>query len=456
LNIGGSGTFCAETLLLAEDVPHATDLGAYATELFFDALIATVDVVDAVEDRLAIGDESGQDERSGGAEVGAHDGRGLEGRLATDRGCTALHGDVGSHAVELADVHETVLEDVFCDDGGAFCLCGEGHVLGLHVGGETGILLGRDVGGLEFSGTGADANLVLADIELDAALLQLGDEGTEVRGVAAVDVEVAACDGSCDEEGSCLDAVGIDAVACAVEASDALYLDGGGSRAFDLRAHGDKQGGEIGHLGLARAVLEDGLAVGQYGGHEEVFGAGDGDLVEDDVRAFEAVGFGFEVAVVVGDDGAHGFEALDVEVDGASADGASAGHGDAGHARTRDEWPEHERTGAHGLDDLVLGDGVGQDAALDACTVLGAAVAELDLGAHGGEQLALGLNIADLRDVFEDNLVFGEDGGGHAGKGGVLGPGNFDGPKKGVSAAYNKLVHDPSLRKSYEENGWLG
>ena len=35
------------------------------------------------------------------------------------------------------------------------------------------------------------------------------------------------------------------------------------------------------------------------GGHQQVFGAGDGDLVEDDVRAFEAVGLGFEVAVVV-------------------------------------------------------------------------------------------------------------------------------------------------------------
>ena len=146
-----------------------------------------------------------------------------------------------------------------------------------------------------------------------------------------------------------------------------------------------------------------------------------------------------------------------MEVDGAAADGAAAGHGDAGDAGARDERAEHERAGAHGLDDLVLGDGVGQDAALDAGAVLGAAVAELDLGAHGGEQLALGLDVADLRDVFEDDLVFGEDGGGHAGKGGVLGSGDFDGAEKGVTAAYNKLIHWDSLRKSYEENGvaWL-
>ena len=55
---------CPEVnLLLAEDVAHAADLGAYAAELFFDVLVAAVDVVDAVEDGLAVGDEGGEDER---------------------------------------------------------------------------------------------------------------------------------------------------------------------------------------------------------------------------------------------------------------------------------------------------------------------------------------------------------------------------------------------------------
>ena len=118
---------------------------------------------------------------------------------------------------------------------------------------------------------------------------ELGDEGAEVGGVAAVDVEVAAGDGAGDEEGAGLDAVGVDAVACAVEFGDALDADGGGAGAFDLGAHGDEQGGEVGDFGLAGAVFEEGFAFGEDGGHEEVFGAGDGDLVEDDVRALEAV-----------------------------------------------------------------------------------------------------------------------------------------------------------------------
>ena len=64
--------------------------------------------------------------------------------------------------------------------------------------------------------------------------------------------------------------------------------------------------------------------------------------------------------------------------------------------------------------------------------MLGAAVAELYLSAHGDKQLALGLDVADLRDVLEDDLVFRKDGGGHAGKGGVLRAGNADEPSSGL------------------------
>ncbi len=73
--------------------------------------------------------------------------------------------------------------------------------------------------------------------------------------------------------------------------------------------------------------------------------------------------------------------------------------------------------------------------------VLSAAIAELDLGAHADEQLALSLDVANLRDVFEDDFALGKDGGGHAGKRGVLSSGDLDGAEKRVAAAYYKLVH---------------
>ena len=80
--------------------------------------------------------------------------------------------------------------------------------------------------------------------------------------------------------------------------------------------------------------------------------------------------------------------------------------------------------------------------------MLGAAVAEFDFGAHGDEQLALGFDVVNLGDVFEDDFVLGENGGGHARERGVFGSGNFDRAEKRIAAADYKLVHLSSLRGS--------
>ena len=68
----------------------------------------------------------------------------------------------------------------------------------------------------------------------------------------------------------------------AVQFADAFYSDGGCAGAFDLCAHLVEQIGQIGDFGFAGAVLQDGFAFGERRGHQQVFGAGDGDLVEDD------------------------------------------------------------------------------------------------------------------------------------------------------------------------------
>src|ERR1700677_4669968 len=108
------------------------------------------------------------------------------------------------------------------------------------------------------------------------------------------------------------------------------------------------------------------------------------------------------------------------------------------------------------LDDLVFGCGIGEDGALDVGAMLGAAVAKLDLGTHADQELALGLDVTDLWDVFEDDLVFSEDGGGHAGERGVFGSGDFDGAEERVAAAYYELVHCVfSLPARMRGNEWL-
>ncbi len=80
--------------------------------------------------------------------------------------------------------------------------------------------------------------------------------------------------------------------------STPLHADGGGARALDLRSHLHQQRGEIDDLGLAGAVLQHGLAFGEHGRHQDVFGAGDGDLVEGVVRALELLGARLDVAVL--------------------------------------------------------------------------------------------------------------------------------------------------------------
>ena len=108
------------------------------------------------------------------------------------------------------------------------------------------------------------------------------------------------------------------------------------------------------------------LALGEGRGHQQVFGAGDGDLVEDNLRAFEAIGRGLDVAVFLRDLRAEAFESLDVEIDGACADGASAGKRDASASAARDQRPEHQGRGAHGLDQFVGSFGRGEIVAVNA------------------------------------------------------------------------------------------
>ena len=74
--------------------------------------------------------------------------------------------------------------------------------------------------------------------------------------------------------------------------------------------------------------------------------------------------------------------------------------------------------------------------------MLGASVAEFDLGAHGGEQVARGLDVAHLRNIFENDGFVGEQGGGHAGERGVLCAADANRAEQRISAADYELVHE--------------
>src|SRR6267378_8640502 len=91
--------------------PDAADRGSEPLELLLDPFVAAVEVVDAGDTGLALGNEPGQDERRRGAEIRGHDRGPAEGRHAVDRRRVAFDADVGAQALELGHVREAVLID---------------------------------------------------------------------------------------------------------------------------------------------------------------------------------------------------------------------------------------------------------------------------------------------------------------------------------------------------------
>ena len=61
--------FCGDGFL-GKHFADAADLGADSLQFFFNVFVTTIDVVDAVDDGLAVGDQRGQHERSRGAQIG--------------------------------------------------------------------------------------------------------------------------------------------------------------------------------------------------------------------------------------------------------------------------------------------------------------------------------------------------------------------------------------------------
>src|SRR5262249_21964 len=202
---------------------------------------------------------------------------------------------------------------------------------------------------------------------------------------------------------------------------DALYANSGRTSAFDLRAHLVEQVGTVGHFGLAGTVLHDRLAFGEGGRHQQVFGSRNGDLVEDNLRAAQALGAGFYIAVLLGNGGTEPLQPLDMEIDGARADSTSARKRDAGPSPTCDSRTEYQRGGSHGLDQFVRSFRACEIPAGDSGAMLGTSIAQLDFCTHGSEEFARGLDVAHLGNILQDYRFFGQQRGSHGRQGGVLG-----------------------------------
>ena len=70
-----------------------------------------------------------------------------------------------------------------------------------------------------------------------------------------------------------------------------------------------------------------------------------------------------------------------------------------------------------------------------------AAVAQFDFGSHGRQQVASGLNVAHLRNIFENDGFFSQQSRGHARQCRILSPADANRAQKRRSAADDKFIH---------------
>ena len=70
-------------------------------------------------------------------------------------------------------------------------------------------------------------------------------------------------------------------------------------------------------------------------------------------------------------------------------------------------------------------------------------VSQFNFCAHGGQQFASGLNVAHLRDIFQDDWFFREQSGSHGRQCGVLRATDPNGPQQRIAAANYELIHRP-------------
>ena len=238
---------------------------------------------------VAFGDEAGDHEARGRAQVGRHHvGARQLGHARDDRG-VAFDLDVGAEPPQLLHVHHPVLEDRLGDHRRAVGARRERHELRLHVGREPGMRRRAHVRRDERPA--APTRMTSPSTAMTApASRSLSITASSASGCVPVTAARPAGCGHRRQERPGLDAVGHDRVRGAVQRAHALDGDAVGAGAADARAHRDEAAREVDDLRLARGVLEHRGAVRERRRHQQVLGAGDGRHVEHEPRAVEPPG----------------------------------------------------------------------------------------------------------------------------------------------------------------------
>ena len=243
-----------------------------------------------------------------------------------------------------------------------------------------------------------------------------------------------------DHIGARLDLIGDDGVSAAVELFHAVDLDGIGTCAAHVGAHGVEEVCQIHDMGLSGGVLDDGPAGGQDRGDHDVHGCAHGDLVQIDPGAVQmsVQRIGVDEAVLHADLGPQGGHALHVLVNGAHAEIAAAGHGGLGAAEAAQHGADQIIGGpdlAHQIVGGVLISGVG------AVDFNGRFIDIADPGAELGQDRQKHIGVADLGNIFNTAYAFHQQSCRNDGHRCVLGAADIHNAAQRSSAVDHILFH---------------
>ena len=178
---------------------------------------------------------------------------------------------------------------------------------------------------------GQNRNLVIADIDVEAAARQRVGDGAHMFRFHALDGYSFPRDCTCNQKCSSFDPVGNYVVFGAVQLFHAFDDDPARAGAFDLRAHLVQEIRQVDYLGLPRRPFDNRDAIGQHGRHHDVVGAEDSraefTLQVDDCAA-EFRREDLDVAALDAHRRAERFESFEVQINWPIANDAAAGQSD--------------------------------------------------------------------------------------------------------------------------------
>ena len=172
-----------DRLTLARD---AANVGAEQPELGFDALVAAIDVVDAIDERRALRRSPASTNDADARRSVAMTGAPVEPLDPARDDGVALNRQVRAEPLQLEDVLEAVLEDRLGDRGRAFGDCVQGTELRLHVRRKRWIRRRLDVDGARPTAAHVELDPIGARVTFAPASVSFCSTASRCSGLARV------------------------------------------------------------------------------------------------------------------------------------------------------------------------------------------------------------------------------------------------------------------------------